>query len=82
MQRKRQFQTAAQRRLFFDRKVLKYGHSRSLSLGKILPKDWDYVRIRIIEQTDNHLTLSLDLLWRDTNNARCPQINPPSRYDT
>jgi len=82
MQRKHQFQTAAQRRTFFDRKVLKYGHSHSLSLGKILPKDWDYVRLRIVEQTEKHITLSIELLWRDVPIAFNTKANKTSGQNT
>lgn len=82
MQHKRQFQTAARRRTFFDRKVHKYGYGRQLSLGKVIPKDWQYVRIRVVEQTSKHITLSLDLLWTDTNDTRNTKANQTGRPDT
>lgn len=59
---KRQFHTSAQKRTFFDRRVLRYGYSATVSMGKIIPKNWAYVRMSIIEQTEKTLTIKLEKL--------------------
>lgn len=65
MQRKRQFQTAQPRRTFFDRKVLKLGYGRTVSLGKAIPKDWRYARITILEKDSSHVVLDITKLLGD-----------------
>jgi hypothetical protein len=82
MHGKHQFQTAAQRRTFFDRKILRYGHSATVSMGKIIPKDWAYVRLRVVEKTEKNMTISLEMLLRDTNGARYTKANQTSGYNT
>jgi hypothetical protein len=48
--RKRQFTGGTKPRTFFDRKVRSEGHTRSLSLGKVIPKNWAYVRIKVLRK--------------------------------
>lgn len=62
LHRTRQFQTAPKKRSFFDRKVLHYGYSRMVSLGKIIPKDWTYIRVAIEEQDKTKIVISLTKL--------------------
>lgn len=51
-------------------------------MGKIIPKDWSYVRLRIVEQTEKHITFTLELLLRDTNGTRYTKANQTSGHDT
>jgi len=55
----RQFKGGAKPRTFFDRKVRKEGHTRSLSLSKVIPEDWGYVRIRILKQKDDSVEIRI-----------------------
>jgi len=59
---KRQFHTSAQKRTFYDRRVLRPGYSATVSMGKIIPKNWAYVRMSIIDQTEKTLTIKLEKL--------------------
>ena len=59
---KRQFHVSAHKRTFFDRRVLRYGYSATVSMGKIIPKNWAYVRMSITDQTPNTLTVKLEKL--------------------
>ena len=45
-----------------DRRVIRQGGTRVLSLGKVLPPDWLYVRISVIEKDDKSVTLLLERL--------------------
>lgn len=81
MRSKRQFQTAAKRRTFYDRKVLRYGYSATVSMGRIIPKTWQYVRVRIIEQTDKHITVEFEKLLGDEMIAPITQAHKSSRQN-
>jgi putative transposon-encoded protein len=59
---KRQFHTSAQKRTFFDRRVLRYGSSATVSMGKIIPKNWAHVRVSIVDQTERTLTIKMERL--------------------
>lgn len=62
MQAKRQLHVSAQKRTFFDRKVLEYGYSRTIALGKVIPADWSYVRITVVSKSDSTVTLEITKL--------------------
>ena len=81
MQSKRQFHTAAKRRTFFDRKVIHYGSSRTISLSKVIPKDWGYVRINIVEKTPNQATITITKLTVSESHAQNPQTNKTNRQN-
>ena len=81
MQRKRQFKTAVPRRTFFERKVLPYGSTRTVALGKIIPKHWRYVRINVIDTANNSVTIQIVKLLGDEPIACTPQTNKTSRQN-
>jgi hypothetical protein len=81
MQRKRQFQTAQPRRTFFDRKVLKLGYGRTVSLGKAIPKDWTYARITILEKDKSHVVLDITKLLGVEPVALTQKSSPYHRQD-
>jgi len=62
MKKRKQFKGTSKPRKFYDRKVLKYGHTRTLSLGKIIPKDWRYVRLRVTKKTPTQINLRIEKL--------------------
>ena len=59
-------------RTFFDRIVRIEGYTRTLSLGKILPKGWRYVRISVKSRTDDEILISVIKLLGDENHAQTP----------
>jgi len=64
----RQFRETARKREFYDRKVREVGYTRVISLGKIIPEDWAYVRMRILNQTDESIeVLFTKLMGRDND---------------
>lgn len=81
MQRKRQFQTAAKRRPFFDRKVTPYGHSHTVALGKIIPKNWQYVRLTVLYEDESTIQLEIHKLLAGDKIAQTSKTNPRCRTD-
>ena len=57
-------------RLFFDRKVRKEGGTRALSMGKIIPKGWLYVRLFPHAQTETQITVIIVKLLGEENHAQ------------
>lgn len=82
MQRKHQFNTSAKKRTFFDRKVITYGYSRSVSMGKVIPADWTYVRVTIIEQDKSHILVAFDKLLGADKLACYPRTCTRTKQDT
>lgn len=78
----KQFHVSAERRTFFDRKVLHYGYSRTLSMGKIIPREWEYVRIRIKAETPRVLEISIERLRGAKDDARVTKNDKADRHDT
>ena len=81
MQRKRQFHTTIQRRTFFDRKILHYGSSRAVALGKVIPKDWEYVRIGIIEKNPATIAITITRLKVTETHAQNTKTNKGNRQN-
>jgi xanthine dehydrogenase molybdopterin-binding subunit B len=53
---------------FYDRKVQAHGYTRLLSLGKVIPEDWRYVRIFVVKQTPTEVHIIIKkLLGVETN---------------
>jgi len=67
---KRQFKAGPKTRTFYDRKVRHEGYTQSLSLGKVIPKDWQYVRIRVVQKTANFISLEILKLMGAQQNGR------------
>jgi len=69
-------------RTFFDRKVRHEGFSRTLSLGKIIPKNWLYVRIRKISEAHHKITVELTCLLEGIPNTQNTQTNKRRKQNT
>jgi hypothetical protein len=70
LQRKRQFSGVTKPRAFFDRRVRVEGFTRSISMGKIIPKGWEYVRLTVKEKSDNKIVVQIEKLLGGENNVR------------
>ena len=48
----------------FIRKVYRYkgfgGTKGSLQLGRVIPKDWDYVKVTVLERGKNYIILKIE----------------------
>ena len=63
---KRQFKGTSVPKTFYDRRVRLVGYTRVVSLGKIIPEDWAYVRMRVLNKTPDTIeVLFTKLLGRD-----------------
>ena len=72
---KRQFKTNIKPKNHYDRKVVKTGYTIALSMGKIIPKRWTYVRITKLEETEHSITIRIDKLLGANNNAHTTQTH-------
>ena len=50
------------RPIFYDRKVIRRGWGAQISVGKILPKRWRYVRLWLLEKTKDYVTIRIERL--------------------
>lgn len=62
MGKKHQFSGLNKPRLFYDRKVRTAGHTKVLSVGKLLPDDYYYVRCEVIDREENAITIKITKL--------------------
>lgn len=67
---KRQFKGGRGKRPFYDRKVRTQGFSRIIALGKVIPRDWRYVRIAVQSKNHNHVVLVISKLLGAEINAK------------
>jgi len=81
MEQRKQFHVTPQKRAFFDRKVLTYGYSRTVSMGKIIPKDWTYVRLSVQSSDHNHIVLLISKLMGREPYAQNTQTNKGDRQN-
>ena len=70
MSKPKQFSGVTKPRLFYDRKVSHYGYSRSVSMGHIIPKSWQYVRITPLKISETIIVVEMKLLMETNNNAQ------------
>ena len=79
---KNQFKTQSKPHTFFDRKVIETGHSRVITVTKVIPKSWTYVRITHKAHLKDEILLSIvKLVGRDgdaqtQNSSSTDQQNP------
>jgi len=55
---------------FYDRKILKYGHSRVMAISRLIPKDWDLVRIYPLEKGTDYVIIGVRVLVRKNEKAQ------------
>jgi len=65
MKNKKIFKGTSKPKTVYDRRVIKWGNSRVVALGRIIPSNWLFVRVRIIEKTENSITLKFDVLAKE-----------------
>ena len=62
----------------YIRKVMHTGTTRLLSLGKVIPKDWNYVKIHVDYEDAGNIYLYLERMW---NNKDDTQDNVSDKTD-
>jgi len=82
MTHKQTIKAGTKPRLFYDRKVQKTGSTRLLSLGKVIPVGWRYVRIRKLREDINILYISIEKLYEEKNNAQTNTTHKNNKQNT
>jgi len=49
-------------KLFYSRKIGKAGHTRTLSVGRILPSDWLVVKVEVLKLEGKECILKIERL--------------------
>ena len=78
----RQFDKTSQRRTFYDRKVRRTGFSRVVSLSKVLPESWTYIRITPLNVTDISVQLLVEKLMGADDTAQTKKNHSRGKQDT
>ena len=60
---------------FYDRHIFKMGYGRNLAISKVIPKNWEYVRISKIAETENSVTVLIQKLMDSEQSARINKTN-------
>lgn len=74
----RQFKGTGNPRTFFDRRVRMTGGTKSVSLGKILPDSWSYIRVEVVDRDSDAVTIKLTKLLEEYTNAQDNTANQGS----
>lgn len=82
MRRRKQFTQKTRSHPFFDRKVQLSGSSRLLSLSKVIPEGWTYVRIHYISRRGNIVKIQIEKLLGENNIAQTTSPNKAGQQDT
>lgn len=78
----KQFERTSQRRTFYDRRVRKTGFSRVVSLSKVLPESWTYVRITPLNITDISVQLLFEKLMGADETAQTKKNHSRGKSNT
>lgn len=78
---KRQFKSSAKPYEFYDRKVIYTGSSRLLSLTKLIPKEWIYVRITPVNIEDDYICVVIHKLMDMNDLAQLTDTNQTDKQD-
>ena len=66
----------------YIRKVMHTGTTRLLSLGKVIPKDWNYVKIHVNYEDDGNIYLCLERMWNNEDDTQDNNSNQTDKQDT
>lgn len=79
----RQFKgTRKKKTEYYDHKVIHSHTTRSLCLGKILPKDWSYVRVLVLSKGQDSITCKITKLLGTENHAHSKEANQTNKQNT
>ena len=77
-------QKGANRRhpIFYDRKVIRRGWGAQISVGKVLPKRWRYVRLWLLEKTKDYVTIRIERLLENHDATYINKTNKKGEQNT
>ena len=70
------------RPIFYDRKVIRRGWGAQISVGKILPKHWCYVRLRVLKKTKKYVDVRIERLLENHDAAYLTKTNKKGEQNT
>lgn len=80
--RKRQFKGTSKPPVFYDRKVQHHRTGRTLSISKVIPKEWAYVRIIPRLTEEKRVMIDIYLLMTVKELAQIKANNQKNKPDT
>ena len=79
---KTRFKRTSKPRTFFDRKIYQGSFTRTLSIGRLLPDNWLYVRCTVTAKNGNSITIKFVKLAEAPNIAPTPSYNQRDKQNT
>ena len=79
---KRQFRGTSKPRQSYDRKVRHVGYTSYVALGKVIPNNWEYVRLTPLNRTPNSVEVLIEKLLGRPNNAQTTTADKTSKPHT
>lgn len=79
---KKQFKGGVKPRTHFDKKLISSGNTKYLAMGKLLPKDWQYVRCEVKRRDKNAVSLRITKLYGENNDTRTKRANQKGKQNT
>ena len=78
----KQFRGTSKPRQSYDRKVRHVGYTSYVALGKVIPNDWQYVRLTPLNRSPNSVELLIEKLFGAKNNAQTTNTNKTDKQNT
>ena len=63
------------------RKIIKMGASRGVTLGDIIPANWQWVQLKVLDRHENVITLEIVKLVGNNHDAQTSQTNQAGQQD-
>lgn len=82
LKKKRHFTGTSEPKTHYDRKVHHTSTTRLLSLGKIIPRDWLYVRIHLQYKDEEIINLAIEKLLGVEEAAQIAKFNQKHKQNT
>ena len=57
------------------RKIIKLGRTRGITLGDIIPANWQWVQLKVLDRHENVITLEIVKLVGNNHDAQTSQTN-------
>ena len=63
------------------RKIIKMGASRGITLGDIIPANWQWVQLKVLDRHENVITLEIVKLVGNNHDTQTSQTNQAGQQD-
>jgi len=79
---KRQFRGTSKPKTTYDRKVRPAGFTRYVAMGKVIPEDWQYVRLTLLNRTPTSIEILIERLLGRKNHAQTKTNHTTNQQNT